>query len=213
MYNNLKITFFLNGEGLCYDPAEPLHIDALLAWLLIPYHTKLDNITKDDVPFDVSLPLEKWEMNEEWGWKASALFPGEGYFESIQYWRKKLRQNRVEKMEGSVNLKQGIYREYNTPMCLVITDKMYGYARGNGKKIKRILKKIKYLGKKTAYGKGKVIDLKVEEIEVDYSITKDGKAMRYLPVKNGIRLCRCRPPYWNRIGRINCCDVGIDVNT
>lgn len=205
--DNLKITFFLNGEGIYYDPAEPIHLDALLAWVLIPYHVQLDNITKDDDPFDVPLPLEKWEINRQWGWKASALFPGK-YFESIQYWRKKFRQDRIEIMKGSVNLQQGIYREYNTPMCLIVTDKMIGYARGNGKEIKRILKKIKYLGKKTAYGKGKIIDLDIEKVDEDYSIIKDGKAMRYLPQKKGSRLVRCRPPYWNRIDRINCSEIG-----
>lgn len=40
---------------------------------------------------------------------------------------------------------------------------------------------------------------------------KDGKAMRWLPDKKGIRLVRCRPPYWNRIDRINCCEIGSNL--
>lgn len=207
---NLQITFYLNGEGIYFDLFDPIHIDALLSWVLIPKYVKLDNITKDQKPFDVPLPVEKWEINGQWGWKASALFPGE-YFESIQYWRKKFRQNRVERMTGSANIQQGKYREYNTPMCLVVTDRMYGYVRGNIKEIKRIFKKIRYLGKKTAYGKGKVIKLEIKEIEEDWSINKDGKAMRWLPQKNGSRLCRCRPPYWNRIERVNCCEINDSI--
>jgi CRISPR type IV-associated protein Csf3 len=207
-FENLQITFFLDGTGLIIDKNEPIHLDALLAWSLIPKFVKLDNIGRSDKPFDCPLPLEKWNIKNQWGWKASALFPGDYQIETIQYWRKKFRQNRIEKMKGSVNTQQGIYREYNTPMCLLLTEKMIAYAVGEKSKIKKALKEIKHLGKKRAYGKGKVISVKVEEIEEDWSIVKDGKAMRWLPKKNGIRLVRCRPPYWNRIERINCCEVG-----
>jgi len=210
-FGNLQIIFHLNGEGVYYDPAEPLHLDALLAWILIGKYIKFDCIGKSDVPFDTPLPVEKWKLNRYWGWKTSALFPG-SYFESIQYWRKKFRQDKIEYMKGSVNLKQGRYREYNTPIRLIVTDKMIAYCNGDLKKVKKVLRKLKYLGKKTAYGKGKIIGLEIIEIPEDYSIVKDGKAMRWLPKKNGIRLCRCRPPYWNRIDRINCCEVGDKYN-
>lgn len=198
----------MNGEGIFFSPDEPLHFDALLAWLLVGKYVKLDALGKSDTPFDTPLPLEKWEINGHWGWKASALFPGENYFESIQYWRKKFRQNRVEYMNGSANLVQGIYREYNTPIRLIVTDRMIAYCRGDKRKIEEALKELRYLGKKTAYGKGKIVRFEVVEIKDDYSMIKDGKAMRWLPKKNGARLCRCRPPYWNRIDRIECCEVG-----
>lgn len=209
MLGNLQITFHLDGTGVYYDPYEPIHLDALLAWALVPFQAASKNIARSDIPDEIELPLTRWKINNFWGWKASALFPGENCCESIQYWRKKFRQNRIELMTGSANLKQGIYREYNTPMCLVITDKMIAYAQGGKKRIKQILQKhIKYLGKKRSYGKGKIINIEVEEIENDYSIKKDGKAMRWLPKQDGSKLVRCRPPYWNRIDRINCCDIG-----
>lgn len=205
---NLEITFYLDGTGIIMDPNEPLHLDALLAWALIGNYINLDNIGKSDKPYDCPLPLEKWEINGHWGWKASALFPGEYQYESIQYWRKKFRQKRIEKMKGSVNTVQGIYREHNVPMCLLLTEKMVCYAVGDKEKIEEALKEIRYLGKKTAYGKGKIIKIKVESCDDDYSMEKDGKTMRWLPRKKGSRCVRCRPPYWNRIDRITCCNVG-----
>lgn len=82
-------------------------------------------------------------------------------------------------------------------------------AVGDRGRIEQILRKnIKYLGKKRSYGKGKVIDIKVEIIDNDYSMIKDGCANRWLPDKNGTRFVRIRPPYWNRIDRVNCCEVG-----
>jgi len=204
----LQIEFYLDGTGIYYDPYEPIHLDALLAWVEIPKFVKLDNLGKSEKPYDVSLPLDKWEIRGQWGWKASALFPGEDIFESIQYWRKKFRQGKIELTQGSANLQQGVYREYNTPMCLVVTNKMVAYACGDKHKIAKILTKIKYLGKKRAYGKGKVVDISISDVDYDWSIDRDGRATRWLPYKNGIKLVRCRPPYWNRIDRINCCKIG-----
>ena len=204
---NLEIIFHLNGTGVYYNPGEPIHLDALMAWVEIPKFVELDNIQKSDKPFDVPLPLEKWEINGQWVWKASALFPGKVPFESIQYWRKKFRMNKIEIMEGSVNTKQGRFREYNTPMCLILTPFLKGWCVGNKNKVKKILSKIKYLGKKTAYGKGKVTAIEIKEIDNDYSLWKDDKTTRWLPDKNGMKFVRCRPPYWNRIDRINCKEI------
>ena len=36
----------------------------------------------------------------------------------------------------------------------------------------------------------------------------DGRAMRHLPMPNGSRMVRPIPPYWNRHGRVRCCQVG-----
>lgn len=201
------ITFALDGTGLYVT--DPIHLDALLAWALVPFQTEMYNIGRSDIPEDIQLPIDRWHTGDAWGWKASALFPDGDTTESIQYWRKKFRQNRIELMQGSANLQMGIYREYNVPMSLLLCSKMSAYAVGDRGRVEQILRKnIKYLGKKRSYGKGKVIDVKVEIIDNDYSMIKDGCAMRWLPDEKGIRFVRTRPPYWNRIDRVNCCEVG-----
>lgn len=209
MFSPLKITFNLDGTGIYFDLSEPLHLDALIAWALVPsLGVKNDSLMRDDMPNDIDLPLDKWQFNNAWGWKASALFIEGEFFETIQYWRKKFRQNRVEITKGSPNLTMGAYREYNMPMPLLLCSKLIAYCVGDKDKITEALKYIKYIGKKTANGKGKVISIDVEEVETDYSLVKDNKAMRWLPKDKGIRLVRPRPPYWNISNRVYCCDVG-----
>ena len=60
--NNLKITFNLDGTGVYYDPYDPVHLDALLAWALAPFHCKGEPPTRDSEPFDIPLPLDKWKI-------------------------------------------------------------------------------------------------------------------------------------------------------
>jgi len=209
MINNLKITFNLDGTGVYYDPYEPIHLDALLAWALAPFHCKGEPPTRDSEPFDIPLPLDKWKIGEEWGWKASALFPEDVTAESIQFWRKKFRQNRIELTEGSPNLQNGIYREYNTPIPLLLCHKLVAYAVGDRGRVNQILRKhIKYIGKKRAYGKGRVISVETEIIGNDYSMYKDGVSTRFLPSENASRRCRIRPPYWSNWRKVNCCEIG-----
>lgn len=205
----IEIVFELDGSGLYYDPIEPLHLDALLAWCLAPFHFKGDAPARDEEPADIPLPLGRWRTDDTWGWCASALFPDENAVETIEYWRKRFRQSRADLTSGSPNLQMGIYREYNMPLPLLMTRHVRCYALGNKKRILHPLRKqVKYLGKKRAYGKGRVESVDAQVIDEDRSTVFDGKAMRFLPDPSGTRLCRPRPPYWNIHGRVSCCEVG-----
>jgi CRISPR type IV-associated protein Csf3 len=204
----MKVTFHLDGEGLIYDKREPIHLDSLLAYALAFYYCKCEPPTRDEEPTEIPLPLKKWHIGGEWGWKASALFPEGKVYEDIRYIRKKLREKYIDNCKGSPNKKQGKYREHNIPITLQLCNKMIAYANGSGTEVRKLLKKhIRYLGKKRAYGFGKIRDIEVEEINEDYSLVKNGKAMRYLPKKSGIRRVRMRPPYWNIIERCNSCEI------
>jgi hypothetical protein len=206
---NVKVTFHLDGCGIYYDPNEPIHLDALLAWALAPMQTKQQGLTTWDIPDDIQLPLLRSTINGSQVWHASALFPEQPGIETLRFWRKKFRQNRIELTEGSPNLTNGVYREYNMPVPLLLVSQMIAYASGNCKEVKRILKThIKSLGKKRAYGYGKVVNIECEETPADWSFIKDGLAMRYLPDPNGLREVRPCPPYWNTIGRVTCCEIG-----
>ncbi len=207
---NMQITFHLDGCGVYYDPNEPIHIDSLLAWTLAVIQHGSKHIDRDDTPDDVQLPLLRSRVNGVNVWHASALFPDGGDVETLRFWRKKFRASRVGVTSGSPNLMSGVYREYNVPVPLLLAPRMIGYASGSGKEARRLLKQIKSIGKKRAYGYGKVMDVEVIEINSDYSFVKDGKAMRFLPSQNGTRLIRCAPPYWNNVGRVLCCEVGDD---
>jgi len=205
---NHKITFHLDGSGVYYDPNEPIHLDALLAWALAPHQgiRHLDRSTKPDL---VRLPLMMTEINGHKVWRASALFPVGQTGESVWYWRKRFRQSRCEIATGSPNLTNGTYRDWQMPMPLLLCRRMVAYAAGSGKEIRRVLKKeIRYLGKKRAHGHGKIISIDVEPQDEDMSLVSSGRAMRWIPDPNGQRMVRPIPPYWHPHGAIRCCEIG-----
>ncbi len=206
---HFKVIFHLDGSGIYMD--EPIHLDALLAYCLAPMQRGSSEITREDTPDDIRLPLMRSMINGAEVWHASALFPDGAEYEVLRHWRKRFRQHRVELTRGSPNLKMGVYREYNVPMPLILAPRMVCYASGNRKSVKKILRKtIRSLGKKRAYGYGRIREIELEETPEDWSLVKDGLAMRWLPHPDGTRLVRPAPPYWNIVGRVRCCEVGYE---
>lgn len=205
---HFKVTFHLDGSGLIYDPNEPIHLDALLCWAMAPRQGVHQEINRDTVPEHVGLTLERQYFGPHWVWKASALFPEGPQGEDLQFWRKRFRQGRAELSEGSPSLTNSTYRDWQMPTPLLLTNKLVAYAHGSRKEAKRLLRDVTHLGKKRAHGHGKVIGLDLDEVERDYSLLRDGCAMRWLPLTQGDRQVRLRPPYWNRHERVPCCEVG-----
>ena len=202
---HFKIIFKLDGTGVYYNPAEPIHLDSLLAWVLAPIHSTNMDLSRDDIPSEIPLPLMKKTIGDTWVWQASALFPEGETIETLQYVRKRLRESRIELIKGSPNVMSGPHRGYNIPLTLLCCTQMAAYASGNRKAVKKLLKQIKSLGKKR---NSKVVGIDCEETEENWSMIKDGKAMRWLPDDNGNRLVRPRPPYWNVHERVKCIEVG-----
>lgn len=213
MFRPLRVVFHLDGSGIYYDPFEPLMLDGILAAASSRWHVHGEPPARDEVPADIPLPLRKWEIGGTWGWHASALFPDGETAESLIHWRKRFRQNRVEITNGSPNLTNGVYRDWNMPLPLLLAQRMVAFAFGEAGKVRRELKRsVRWLGKKRAHGKGRVVGIDVEESEADYSLTRDGNLMRYLPQQDGPRLIRPRPPYWNIHGRVACGEIGSQVH-
>jgi CRISPR type IV-associated protein Csf3 len=205
----MKITFELDGTGVYYNPLEPIMLDGILSAALVRHHITGEPPARDEVPIDIPLPLKKTSSNGEWFWKASALFPESETIESMYMIRKRFRQNRIEATVGSPNLTNCAYHDLNMKLPLLLTTRLFAYAVGDIRKVKRELRRnIKYIGKKRAYGRGAVVGIDIEEIEGDNSVCMNGRAMRYIPFKGGARFVRPRPPYWNSIGCVDCCEIG-----
>jgi len=205
---NFKISFYLDRTGIFLDPFEPVHLDALVQYC-VAIEENLPEIERGDVPDFVELPLKKSHIKGSTIWNASVLFPFSQGIETLRFWRKKFRVDRIEMTSGSPNLTMGVYREYNIPVPLTIMDGLFSYGCGDIEKILALLKKnVKFLGKKRAYGYGRIIDIRAEELEEDYSFLKDGFSMRFLPEADGSRVMRTLPPYWNSHNAVNCCELG-----
>jgi hypothetical protein len=205
--SHLKITFHLDGSGVYFDPNEPTTLDGLLCWVLAPKQG-FRHLDRSEVPGNVQLPLMRTALGSTFIWNASALFPDGPSGEGLWFWRKRMRQSRIHLTTGSPNTTNGTYRDWQTPLPLTLCLRMVAYASGNGCDVRRLLREVRYIGKKAAHGHGKVIKTEVEHCEKDNSLTMDGLATRWLPQAGGPRLVRPRPPYWHPHGRIECCDIG-----
>ncbi|MGH8018660.1 MAG: hypothetical protein ACREIA_10260 [Opitutaceae bacterium] len=204
----IKVTFHLDGTGLYYDPAEPLMLDGILCAAVVRWHAHGEPPARDEAPVEIPLPLARWKRGGAWGWHASALFPDGATAESLIHWRKRFRQDRVEITTGSPNLANGVYRDWNMPLPLLLAPRMAGYAVGDAHRIRHELKRsIRYLGKKRAHGRGHVTAVEVEIIDQDFSIEKDGRPTRWMPDPAGTRMVRTRAPYWNLHDRHLCREV------
>jgi len=203
-----RVSFHLDGSGIGYDPAEPLHLDALLAWALAPRIGVRPCLSRDDPVDPVPLPLEHSIIDGAWVWHASALLPVGPAGEDLTFWRKRFRQGRAEMTQGSPNLQNSTYRDWNMPLPLALITRLDAYASGSRSDAKRLLREIRSLGRKRAHGHGKIIGLDLVEVEADWSHVRDGLAMRWLPDPAGTRLVRPRPPYWHPQERVRCCEVG-----
>lgn len=209
---NFKIIFKLDGAGVYFYPHDPIHLDSLLAWALAPMQVETRNISRSDAPDDIKIPLLRSVVNGSEVWHASALFC-DCQNETLRFWRKKFRQNYQGLADGSPGLTNGIYREWNMPIPLILTNEMYAYASGSRKEVKRLLKRhIKSLGKKRSQGFGKITDIETIEIEDDWSIVSNNITMRYYPHPEGTRIIRPAPPYWNSFGAVKCLNVGENIN-
>lgn len=206
-----RIVFQLDGTGVVWDPSEPMHFDGLLAWCLAPMQLKtIDAPDPTQNPADIILPLARWHIGGTWGWQASALFPVGERTDSLQFFRKRFREDRADMVsETSVLLKAGAYKTYNRPIPLMLCRAMEAWAVGNRKTtLKTLRKNLRGLGKERARGKGRIVSIDAEYVDESFAMTRDGFAQRYLPAKDGARLVRPRPPYWNLVDRVECCNVG-----
>ncbi|OYT64160.1 hypothetical protein B6U67_00730 [Methanosarcinales archaeon ex4484_138] len=90
------------------------------------------------------------------------------------------------------------------------------YANGNIGEIERLLAALEALGKKTAYGFGLIRSIEVEEMKEDWSVVKNGKAMRPIPMsmldyaEKQVALAY-KPPYWDKRNVAICVPPGAEV--
>lgn len=103
----------------------------------------------------------------------------------------------------------GFFRDYMMRMVYIPAKTVFFYVNGNRAEIERLLRHVVSLGKKSAYGFGRVNSVQIEKLEEDYSLVKDGLAMRPLPVRmlTDVKtqiLLAYKPPYWDK-RNVNLC--------
>jgi hypothetical protein len=204
-----RIIINLDSKGICHDSAEPPHLDDILYWAsFMDSRGATAELEQWHTPPSLEIGIKEKPIMGVNVYCASALVPDGYVHETVQYWRKKPVDRKFHLFKGSLNSVQGPYRAYNTPIQIYLTRRIVGYFDGDAKKVAQIMQKIKAIGKKTAYGYGKITSFEISPTNDIFCWTRDNIAMRWLPSEEGFRLCRVKPPYWHRDERCAVCEVG-----
>ena len=210
-YGPMRVTFRFDGTGVCHDTNNPTHLDGLLVWCMLPDSKRSESLTRDEQPEDIILPLERWHSEDPkaWGWRASALFPDGQFAETRFHRRRKMQMNRLERTTGTVNTQIGTMKEWNVPVPVLLCHTLVAFAVGDRLLVERLLRdNIRYVGRERARGFGRVVGIDVDATDGDWSCVRNSACTRYLPDRQGERMVRPRPPYWNIADAVPHKDVG-----
>jgi len=216
-YTPLKITFFMRTPICLTYPF--IHFDALLAHLTL---RRKDPLGYRCLPSkkvvkscgDTPLPLKKHHSI----YHASISFfdTSDAYTTTIykRFCERYLNLRKIKKKR--IDKSRGLFKDYMISLVYIPARKVTFYACGNADEIKTLLQGLPALGKKTAIGYGFVKSFEIKEIDKDYSIIKDGKAMRAIPIKflrsaSDIARLAYKAPYWASENTDLCATPGASV--
>ena len=215
-YVPLKITFVMSSPIMLSYPF--IHFDGILSHLLsidILEDLFYDLPPRQPIDFIGSLPLpiEKtfFSSGKEHIYHSSVSIFSEPEAVSSETIYKRFDDKHIEHLQTTkknIEISRGPQRSYAMKMPLNYSEEVVFYAKGVKKEIERLLHFLEFLGKKRAYGYGKIKSFNISETEADYSIIKDGLLMKALPLEvatelfnksfSNIALMAYRPPYWDK---------------
>ena len=134
----------------------------------------------DEKAKNVYIPLGKWH---DLFMSSVSIFEPKKIFEETIY--KRFEVNGAldigKRKRKKVHINQGYFRNFMIALPYVPVEKVVFYAFGEKRHIEEILSLVPGLGKKVIIGFGEVENVIVESIEKNYSLVKDGFAMRPIP--------------------------------
>jgi CRISPR type IV-associated protein Csf3 len=112
-----------------------------------------------------------------------------------------------------VQVGRGHFRAYMMRLPYLPARSATFYVNGDIQEILRLISYLPGLGKKVAYGYGMIRSVSVEETPEDYSLVKDGVAMRPLPCSLGFdsderMMLAFKAPYWDKRNVAPCVPPG-----
>jgi CRISPR type IV-associated protein Csf3 len=185
-----------------------IHLDAVIMSALI---VKEKRRPFDSKPYDLAqavskkMPLELVKLANGKTVYAGSVGFATGHV-SIARWKKKWDEENdnlvtFREKKERIEHKRGFFKQYDMPLVILSTPEMTFYARGDAKRIEIILRYLTHIGKKSSQGFGEIREKKIEVIEQDWSLWRDGQPMRAIPIiKEGCLMLFCgyRFPYWDR---------------
>lgn len=156
-----------------------------------------------------SIPLAKRSAGRQWYYACSFAQPQPWWVaEGVDHWNKRFDASLADLVDfgnrtARVIVEQGRYRAYHMPMYYRVTEHIEWYCVGEANILQMLLSTVSGIGKKRAYGWGRVSEWRVETWPYDWSEWRDGRPTRALPLEASgrgrafnIRHYGLRPPYY-----------------
>lgn len=155
-----------------------------------------------------SIPLDRGSIAGTWFYKASFAQWESPYIDDRSFWVKRFDHDHSDlvnfgKKRPSIITAEGAYKGYNVPVFLRHTLAVRWYAVGNIDRVRQLCACVTHIGKKSTQGWGRVNRWEVEPWAQDWSVYRNGEAMRSVPSAEGV-LYGVRPPYWMAKNQTSC---------
>lgn len=205
----LKIEFFLKYKEvkISHNP-----FDSILARV---YFDNLKANGEFNGDYAARLPFLKW--NDNGFYHASNPFYKIKSIDNYTYFKSfdvKLYEQYGKNPSASTfrNTLSGRYKNWVETFELEFVDSIVYFINADKEEIIKLLKQMRYIGKKISIGFGKIEKFVITELDDDYSVTKNNKPMRYLPLideykkldNDFISKKRLVHPYWSKKDRCPC---------
>jgi len=216
-YEPLKITFYLAAPVSLTHPW--LHFDSLVGHLmlmnalgedyfLLPRKFPLSRLLKgvDLPPFPIKETAEVYHASV-------SIFDTERMALEVMY---KKFEERWAGGRKKISKASGWFKDYAMQHIYIPSRTVTFYVCADRESMQRICSILTGLGDNTRIGWGRVRSFEIVETEEDYSLVKEGKAMRPIPM-HIVKSCRevvslaWRPPYWAPENVGPCCPPFVEV--
>lgn len=185
-----------------YTERDGVHLDSILSQASIAVHSAPSKYNEACV---VPLPLHlSWVSAEGLPlWCCTPLQPATQPKSVPEYWHKRYPTDRAEfgtKMNATTTA--GRWKEYRVPMQCYLVDRFMAAAIGKADEIMRLLEGVTHIGRKTAYGYGRVAKWEIVNAEMDEDSILAQKAVpvEYFATSDPNRILRLATgwtsPYW-----------------
>jgi len=190
-FRPLKVTAHLR-TGVVADRWLPL--DGILLYQI----SKLNSVEQyatlpggDDRECHQSMPLAVVHPGERnWYYACSWAQPQPWWFaEGCDHWNKRFDTMYSDLIDfggrrGNVLIEKGRYKSYHMPVYYRIAIRIHWYCVGDRDEIEQLLMTVTHIGKKRVYGWGRVLAWEVTPWHADWSVWRDGRLTRGVPVED-----------------------------
>jgi CRISPR type IV-associated protein Csf3 len=209
------------GDGMCFDG---ILAAAWMRDLSYGITSRWPTATRDE-PWvrDLDLPLARWSVPYDgacdprlrddtgrvWGWCASSVH-AEWVAHTRTEVRKRVAFDEMTRWSSAsdVDVSAGRFKAHDLKLPSRLARRLEWYALGDARHILRVLEDhITAVGRKVGQGNGRVLRWRVEDAAADWSVTRDGRLTRPMPVgyaRGMVQTRGVRPLYWHPSRQIEC---------